>query len=209
MKIGRFARWYRWIEYAAFGRALERQRFAHLDRLSGRRRILILGEGDGRALERLLAVAPEARIDVVDVSPEMIGLARHRNRDPDRVAFFCRDARTTDWPSGDYDAIVTQFFLDCFGEAEARELIGRLARAMVPNGVWLISEFTIPARGWQRLHARLWVHAMYRFFGFVTGLQTRSLPPIETLMQDAGLTCHEQQIRRAGMITSEVWKHEH
>src|SRR6202035_2815494 len=34
MKIGRLAGWYRWIEYLAFGRALERRRFAFLSRLA-------------------------------------------------------------------------------------------------------------------------------------------------------------------------------
>jgi len=34
MKIGYLAPWYRWIEYAAFGRALERRRFAFLDCLA-------------------------------------------------------------------------------------------------------------------------------------------------------------------------------
>ena len=52
MKIGRLARWYRWIEYAAFGRVLERRRFAFLPHIASARHMLILGEGDGRTLER-------------------------------------------------------------------------------------------------------------------------------------------------------------
>ncbi len=46
----RIARWYRWIEYAGFGRALERRREAFLDDVSDARRVLALGDGDGRAL---------------------------------------------------------------------------------------------------------------------------------------------------------------
>src|SRR5580704_9374486 len=81
MKIGRLARWYRWVEYAAFGRALERCRFANLTLLERAQRVLILGEGDGRTLARLLAVAPAARFEVIELSSEMIALAKARARD--------------------------------------------------------------------------------------------------------------------------------
>ena len=76
MNADGLAAWYRWIEYAAFGRALERSRFEFLNRLAGARRILILGEGDGRTLSSLSRVAGEARIDLVELSAGMIALAR-------------------------------------------------------------------------------------------------------------------------------------
>ena len=45
---------YRWLEYAAFGLALEHARFDFLSHAAAARRVLILGEGDGRFLARLL-----------------------------------------------------------------------------------------------------------------------------------------------------------
>jgi SAM-dependent methyltransferase len=205
MRIGSLARWYRWIEYAAFGRALERRRFAFLSRLAPSRRVLILGEGDGRTLARLLTLAPLAHCDVVESSPEMIALARRRTGNSDRVAFHCQDARTTTWPTAHYDAIVTHFFLDCFTEEEARNLIQRLAATLKPDGTWLISEFAIPGAGWRRLHAHAWIGTMYRFFRATTGLRTSALPPIEALMKEAGMQRVAQEKKRAGLLVSEVW----
>jgi len=72
------ARWYRWFEYAGFGRALERRREAFLSDVADARRVLTLGDGDGRALEKLLAAAPHARVDYIDVSARMLQLARAR-----------------------------------------------------------------------------------------------------------------------------------
>lgn len=205
MKIGRLASWYRWIEYAAFGKGLERRRFAFLSRLADCHRVLILGEGDGRNLARLLAAAPIAHCDVVELSPEMIALAKTRVGDSDRVTFRCADALLAEWPADHYDAIVTNFFLDCFREDEARRLMRQLATALKPNGIWLIGEFAIPLKGWQRLQAQIWIWTMYRFFGVTTGLRAKALPPIEALMREAGMRRIERAQERAGMMISEVW----
>lgn len=207
MTIGRLAPWYRWTEYAAFGHALERCRFIFLPRLAAARRVLILGEGDGRTLARLLRIAPAAHFDVVEISPEMIGLAQWHTGNPDRVAFHCRDALTATWPPARYDAIVTHFFLDCFAEDEARRLIGRLANTLTPDGIWLIGEFAIPENGWQRIHAQIWMRAMYRFFRATTGLRTSALAPIESLMRQAGMRLAEREKKRAGLMVSELWLH--
>jgi SAM-dependent methyltransferase len=206
MIIGRLARWYRWIEYAAFGRALERRRFAFFLRLASARRILVLGEGDGRSLARLLTLAPVALFEVVEISPEMIALARQRTGNSARINFFCQDARTATWSPAQYDGIVTNFFLDCFVEEDARQLIRRLANALTPDGIWLMSEFAVPDKGWRRLHARIWIATMYRFFGIATGLGASALPPIERLMQEASMTRTDQEKARAGLMISEVWR---
>jgi len=205
MQIGRLARWYRWIEYMAFGRTLERRRCAFLPLLSDVRRVLILGEGDGRALQRLLEIAPLAEIDVIDSSLEMLALARRRTAGSNRVQFLCQDATTAAWPASHYDAVISLFFLDCFTESDARPLIHRLAQALTPGGTWLISEFAIPARGWPRWHARAVVALMYRFFRIATGLRAKALPPIEKLVQEAGMTRIDVERERAGLVVSEVW----
>lgn len=209
MKIGWFARWYRWVEYGAFARALERRRFAFLERLAGARSILVLGEGDGRALARLLAVAPEAQVDVVEVSGEMIALARRRvqdsEQDRERVRFRQEDAQAAAWPEQHYDGVVTFFFLDCFDEDVARAIIGRIAGALRAGGTWLVSDFAVPDRGWRRQHARIWLWVMYRFFGVTTGLRTRRLPPMERLLREAGMARLELEEARSGLMRSEVW----
>jgi SAM-dependent methyltransferase len=206
MTIGRLAPWYRWIEYAAFGGALERRRFAFLPRLADARRVLILGEGDGRTLAGLLKISPIAHFDVVELSPEMIGIAQQRSRSSERVTFHCLDARRATWPAGYFDALVTCFFLDCFTEDDASRLIQGLADVLAPGGVWLICEFAIPDDGWRRVHAQFWIWTMYRFFRATTGLSTAALPPIERLMREAGLERVEREKTRGGMMVSELWR---
>ena len=52
------ARPYRWLEYLTFGPALARCRNHFLPQLTDRRAALVLGDGDGRFLARLLAPTP-------------------------------------------------------------------------------------------------------------------------------------------------------
>jgi ubiquinone/menaquinone biosynthesis C-methylase UbiE len=209
MRIGRLALCYRWIEYCAFGRALEQRRFAFLDRVSGAKRILILGEGDGRVLARLMRIAPDAEIDVVEISPEMIALARQRIGNSERIRFLCQDAATIELPPENYDAVLTMFFLDCFSGFDANRLIHRIAKTLKSDAIWLISEFAIPDHGWPRCHAQIWVRTMYLFFRMTTGLEARALPPIEKLLSEAGLFRLEREQARAGLITSEVYEFTH
>lgn len=205
MNVDPLARWYRWIEYAVFGGVLEHHRFIFFDRLAAARSILILGEGDGRSLARVLDIAPHAEIDVVESSARMIGLAKGRVVGNGRVHFHQHDAANMTWPPAKYDAIVTSFFLDCFDEATARRIIERLAQSLRPQGLWLVNDFAIPPSGWRRGHARAWIAAMYLFFRVTTGLRTNRLPPIDALLEQAGLRQVESVSSDDGMIVSQVW----
>lgn len=209
MNADPLAHWYRWIEYAAFGKALERSRFTFLHHLQASQRILILGEGDGRTLQQVLNIAPNAHIEVVESSSAMASLAQSRITNSyatHRVKFTIGDARSMNWQPESYDAIVTHYFLDCFSTSDAQSLVTRLSEALRPNGVWLIAEFSLPHRGWRRWHAYFWLAAMYRFFRWTTGIQTQTLPPVDQLLGDIHLNLIARRELRADLISTSVWR---
>ena len=195
---------YRTLEYLAFGRALERCRFSLLDAASTAQRILILGEGDGRFLARLLAHNPEARVDVVEASARMLALARARvlPRDSPRVRFFQQDA-LRGLPPITYDAIITNFFLDCFTAEEARQFIPAAVQLLDRQGCWLVGDFHLPDAGLRRWHAQVWLAAMYSFFAVTTGLRARQIPDYPLDLSRAGLVRQEQRFWRWGLLTAE------
>ena len=199
----RLARIYAALERLAFGRSLERARFAHLDALAAARRILVVGDGDGRCLARLLQVAPAASIHAIDTSRAMLhrAAARVPPADRQRVTFERADVRFFQ-PRGSIDAVVTMFVIDCLTRDEAAAMIGTLAGALKAGGDWLWADFVEPPSGWRRLRARLWLRFLYWFFRVTTNLQVRDVPPAERLFDAAGLVPAAVLELQHGMVRS-------
>jgi SAM-dependent methyltransferase len=203
------ARWYRALEFLAFGGDLERARFAHLGRLRDRRSILLLGEGDGRCAERVALLVPRARILCVDSSPEMIERARARIGALgalDRVRFECADLRCFEPEPGAHDAVTTFFVLDCLRGDEVAAVIPRVGAALQPGAPWLFADFVIPPGGPARLRARAWLGLLYAFFRWETGLRVSRLPPSESLIEGAGWRRTASLGLQAGLLRSSVYE---
>lgn len=208
MNADGIAPFYRWIEYAAFGTTLERARVEFLSWASKAERVLILGEGDGRFLRALLQCNGRARVDIVERSARMIGLARKRVPETahSRVQFHLLDLTRDPLPAGPFDLVVTLFVLDVLNFSDTTAFIENVVRNMAPGALWLITEFQEPS-GWiARMHARLWLFVMYRFFALTTGLSVSSLPPYRTVLQTKGWVEVAHRERRFGLIRSQVWR---
>ncbi len=204
----RVARIYRALEYLAFGRDLERARFCFLPELMGCRQVLVLGEGDGRFLRRLVEAAPQARIHCVDRSAAMLALASARVAAAgarDRVTFEQADVLDASFPPRSYDALVTLFFLDCLTASQVTAIAAKLRPAMRAGGRWLFADFAVPAHGPLRWRARLWLKVLYRFFGWRAALAVRSLPPSEEILLGTGLRRALSREFQGGLLRSVVF----
>ena len=204
----RLARPYRGLEALAFGRTLERARFCFLDRLVDCRSILLLGEGDGRCLERLAVIAPSAHIHCIDASRAMLARAETRLRPAARarVTFEQADVLRRSFPTAGYDAVVTLFFLDCFTADQVAGLIARVRPALQPGSPWIFADFALPTGGFARWRARIWLKSLYLFFRWETGLAAQTLPPSEALLRAQGFRCREEQSLNRGFIRSAVYQ---
>lgn len=199
------ARAYRLLEFLAFGRDLERARFAHLARLRECRSILVLGEGDGRCLERLVAAAPRAHVDCLDLSPAMLARAAARLAGSDaaaRVTFRQADLLAADLRPAHYDAVVTCFFLDCFTARQAESVMTRITGSLRPGAQWLWADFHVPAAGFARWRARIWLGVLYAFFRWSTGIETRELPPVEPRLAAGGWVPVAELTLQRGLLRS-------
>ncbi len=203
------ARPYRWLEYLTFGRALERCRFHFLPALTAAKHALVLGDGDGRFLARLLAANPDLHADVVDISPAMLHLLNERLTPEarERVTLHQMDARDFMPPETSYDLVVTHFFLDCLAEPELAALVDKIASRLQPGSIWVISEFAQPRGRVASLVGKVIVSVLYRIFVMLTGLETRSLPDHGAILQGHGFRLAAERQWLRGLLASQLWQY--
>jgi ubiquinone/menaquinone biosynthesis C-methylase UbiE len=202
---------YRTLEAVAFGGDLQRARVACLGEIGTPRRALIVGEGNGRFLCELLRRHPSIEVDCVDMSQRMLELARQwierrLPADAARVRFLRHDITSWSPPEAFYDLVVTHFFLDCFSENRIADIVNRLSRAATSSATWLLADFCMPAGGFARVRARLWLAAMYRFFQITAGIEARELEDPSPFLRVARFALVSRHLSRSGMLKSELWR---
>ena len=200
------ARIYRWLEYLSFGPYLARCRDAQLAHLTSARRALLLGDGDGRFLQHLLAVNPELQADVVDSSRSMLAILERRigRSGGERIRLHLADG--LQWaPREHYDLIVSHFFLDCFFPDQLEQLFDRVLPHAQPGAQWVVSEFAVPRNPLTAFFARGIIASLYRVFGLLTGLPVRALPDYTRCMVRRGLVLSHERRFLAGLLRSELW----
>ena len=198
MNCDRIARAYRWLEYAAFGRELERRRFRFIGEVAGAHRALILGDGDGRFLARFLSQS-QASADCIDLSARMLQLSSER-AGAERAVYRHGDALAISLTPLSYDLIVTHFFLDCFDAAGLDQLAARIRASACPGALWLISEFRQP------LWAAPIIRGLYLFFRVTTGLRVTQLADHRPVLRAHGFTLLREETSWRGLLASELWQ---
>ena len=200
---------YRWLEYLSFGPWLVLCRNAQLEQLATARHALVLGDGDGRFLVKLLTTNPAFTADVVDSSRSMLRLleARVRRLGPkarDRICLHHADALAWN-PPRPYDLIVTHFFLDCFSTQQLESLCDRYLPYTLPGTRWVISDFAVPRNAAAAIAARWIIRLLYQAFGVLTGLPVRVLPDWRDLLVRRGFVLVAERRYLGGLLCSQLW----
>ena len=203
----RVAKLYKPLERLAFRSDLMLTRTAFLSDLKDAKRVLILGEGDGRFLAQLLAVNAHCQVDCVDKSGEMLRLTQQKVADlaGERVTFYHRDALTFPYPTQHYDLVVTLFFLDVFTAQTLGRLVHTLASSLQPTGLWYVADFQIASGRLRGLYSRLWLELLYGFFNWQTDIEARSLTHPSSYLSANGLELLKTKERHLGMLYGQLW----
>jgi spermidine synthase len=211
MSFDRLAPHYRWMEFLLAGEILQRCRTTFLDEIPHARRVLLLGEGNGRFLPACRTRFPGARIDCVDASAAMIVQARRRLQRQgilhSRVTFIRADALT--WapaPGEPYDLIVTNFFLDCFRAEQLERIVPAVGQRAATAANWLVADFQSAAAGLYRLRSEVILAIMYWFFRIATRLSARRLTPPDPFLRQAGFTLHRRVQSEWALLHSDWWQ---
>lgn len=201
------ARAYRWLEFFSFGPILQKCRTEFLPELRNCQRTLVLGDGDGRFTEQLLLENLEVKVLAIDNSRRMLALLCARAQRigyPGRVQTLQQDIRELAI-QGNFDSVVSHFFLDCLTNAEVERLLAVMQTQLQGSSLWTISEFALPERGLARTLGGLLVRGLYLCFHLITGLEVQKLPDYEPLLRQAGWTLQKQRLRLGGLLKSQLW----
>jgi ubiquinone/menaquinone biosynthesis C-methylase UbiE len=184
---------------------LQDHRTAFLAAAEGKYKALIVGDGDGRFLQALVNSYPHLEIDSLELSGGMLAQARRRVSSP-QARFIQGDVFAFDFELSHYEVLFTHFFLDCFTTANLSVLVTKLSATLTPDAIWIVSEFRSANRGWRKFYTSAWLAAMYCFFGFATGLKTKSLPDYATTLANAGFAKRKEMVSTDGLIASQWWE---
>lgn len=178
-----------------FGVRLHQTRLALLDQLPSIQTALFLGDGDGRLLEAFCKRQPHADVTSIDQSPKMLASQRcriDRLSHSGQIHFELANAIDYKPPEQSFDLIVSAYFLDCFTEQQLRESLPRWLAALKPDGKLYYVDFCVPdvrnetITRTGRFRFQLLLYLMHRFFAAATAHPTRTLQPMELLIESAG-----------------------
>ncbi len=144
--------------------------------------------------------------NVISDAREIRAFGRDGERTKHDVRFHHADISQWRPDCRGYDLIVTHFFLDCFDRDELPRVIDKIDSFAAPNARWLISDFNLPAQGLRRLHARVWLRAMYSFFHIAADLETRELVPYGSLLRKRGFHLVARRDSHLDLITAQLWQ---
>ncbi|MFE5731476.1 class I SAM-dependent methyltransferase [Streptomyces sp. NPDC056528] len=149
-----------------------------LGRLAPGSRVLDVGSGTGRPTAETLAGAGHEVLGV-DVSPVMVELATHQ---VPSVSFRCADIRELPLDVASFDAVCVYFSLLQLDRSEQADVVRRLARALVPDGLLVLATVPLDVEGVEGV-----------FMGQPVRVTSFSAPDLVAVAEEAGLDVLERE----------------
>ncbi|MFN6566916.1 class I SAM-dependent methyltransferase [Dendronalium sp. ChiSLP03b] len=130
---------YDWLFPSVIYRTIHKRLLEYVD-LPERPNVLDLGCGTGRLLERLATQFPNLRGTGLDLSPNMLRLARLSNHHHPRLIYLEGKAESLPFAEGQFDAVFnTISFLHYL---EPKQVLSEVARVLSPGGRFYLVDMT-------------------------------------------------------------------
>jgi SAM-dependent methyltransferase len=122
-------------------------------------RVLELGSGTGLVTVRIRALAPRADIVCIDLSGEMMEVARAK-ASLAGVTFIQGDFRET-WPEGRFDIVISSLCLHHILPDERSSVVWRAAGSLSPGGRFICGDVFRPLHRWEeKVQRSRWIAHM-------------------------------------------------
>jgi tRNA (cmo5U34)-methyltransferase len=185
--------------------ALRRSQTCLLNGLPTVDNVLVLGGGTGTFLVDMLKKVSVSQIDYIDISQGMITQAKKKVVAAglfDKVNFICGSEQ--DIPEKKYDLICTNYFLDCFSDADLLQLMPLLQERVADHGHWLFTDFHLQKRS--SFSRKFFVGFLYVFFKVTCHLTVKKLPDFELHFEKLDLEKEQESYFSAKLLRSVLFK---
>ena len=197
MQFNFIAKYYTFISRAVFGNSLEKAKVSLFNNIPDNAKVLIIGGGTGVSLAFLNRLKPQLIIHFVEASSEMVKIAKSKI-DTGQVDFYY--STIEDFGGGNYDVIITEFFLDLFSENEIKSYIHLITHKLSKNGVWFDTDF----RATNSLSKKALLKIMYLFFRIFSNVKVDKLIATKKIIESKGLIITKEKKFKSGFITSRL-----
>jgi tRNA (cmo5U34)-methyltransferase len=193
------------------GGAVARCRNYFLKDIPSDAEILLIGGGTAPEIDFLFKNRFTGKIVILDSSAGMLELAKERVKrkfpeHSDKCIFTCEDLRSYS-PSGKFDVIITNFFLDLFTKSEIDIFIRKLAPSLKPGGIWLIADFSnTEVSGIKKHTFDFLLKLLYMIFFKVCSITGNKLPQWHEIMFSVGFKRVNRKTFFSGFLKAEYWK---
>jgi tRNA (cmo5U34)-methyltransferase len=113
----------------------------------GKITVLELGSGTGYVTEQILEKNPDAEITCIDMTPEMLVIARKKSTLAG-VAFLEGDFREV-WPDGLFDVVITTLCLHHLPDADRAAIVRHIRTSLKTGGCFINGDVFRPEYAWE------------------------------------------------------------
>ncbi|QEI40981.1 Phthiotriol/phenolphthiotriol dimycocerosates methyltransferase [Dolichospermum sp. UHCC 0315A] len=173
-----FDRWansYDWAFPSFIYQAIHKRLLTKVE-LSPNANVLDLGCGTGRLLNRLATQFPEITATGLDLSPQMLRIARQNNRHRPRLIYLEGNAEHLPFAEGQFDAVFNTISFLHYPQPE--QVLNEVARVLSPGGKFYLVDITFNNSS----PCQITPHSP-------TGIRFYSKKQREEMGNNAGLTC--------------------
>ncbi|MGF2035965.1 MAG: class I SAM-dependent methyltransferase [Nostoc sp. CmiVER01] len=137
-----FDRWapsYDWLFPSVFYQAIHKRLLEYVD-LPETANVLDIGCGTGRLLERLATQFPDLQAIGLDLSANMLRVARQSNRHRPRLIYVEGKAESLPFADGQFDGVFST--ISFLHYLEPKQVLSEIARVLSPSGRFYLVDFT-------------------------------------------------------------------
>ena len=171
-------------------------------------RAIDLGCGTGAVSQRLLDAFPETELTCLDMTEEMMDVAKERLSDHGNVRYVLSDLYHHEF-DGPYDVVISSLALHhIVTDRDKKMIYGKIFEALVPGGSFYNADLVLGSdQDFQELYMKRWKEYMYQNFPREE-VDNEQIPRYEREDSPAKLIDHLRWLNEVGFSGVDVvWKY--